>query len=178
SGRGRHPREQRLTGRPLAWRLRDGAPPTAALLPAVATASAARAAHVTGTVTTPTTVTPVALVVRAAPTVLGVEATIQPGREPVGTGLDRSVMRHDHVAGLGTLGSLLGVERDLVTLVEGPEAVRLDGGEVDEDVFPALVLSDETVALLTAEPLDLACRHDLPYRPVPDSGGYRDCLVS
>jgi len=66
------------------------------------------------------------------------------------------VVRHDHVARLRAFGSLFGVERNLITLVEGPEAIGLDSGEVNEHVFPTFFLRDETVALLTAEPLDLA----------------------
>lgn len=87
-------------------------------------------------------------------------------------------MSHDHVARLWALRSLLGIEGDFVTLVEGPEAVGLDGREVNEHVFATLFLRDEPVTLLAAEPLDLACRHDLPFRPERASGGNRDCLVA
>src|SRR5690606_648315 len=74
------------------------------------------------------------------------------------------------VASLRALGPLLDVERDLITLVEGPEAICLDGGEVDEDVVPAFILGDEAVTLLAAEPFDLAFCHDLPYLPGGCSG--------
>src|SRR5438552_12580198 len=50
------------------------------------------------------------------------------------------------------------LELHLVPLRQAPEAARLDGGEVDEDVF-ATFLSDEPVPLRVVEPLHLTLRH-------------------
>ena len=41
---------------------------------------------------------------------------------------------------------------------EGLEALALYGCMVHEDIF-AVILRDEAIALLVAEPLDLSCRH-------------------
>src|SRR5690606_42133477 len=82
-------------------------------------------------------------------------------------GLYRRAVREDHVAGLRTLGTLLVPEGDLVAFVEGPEAVGLDGAEVYEHVVATVVVGDEAVPLLAAEPLDLAFCHDLPSPPGP-----------
>src|SRR5262245_46038790 len=57
------------------------------------------------------------------------------------------------VARLRTLRTLDDVEGDAVPLAERTEALRLDGGLVDEHVR-ALVTSDETEALGVVEPLD------------------------
>lgn len=48
------------------------------------------------------------------------------------------------------------VKLDLVALGEGAVAIGGDGGLMDEEVFAAFVRFDEAVALLVAEPSDLA----------------------
>ena len=60
----------------------------------------------------------------------------------------------------GPLGPRPAVLNPLV-LLEGAEAVDLDGGVVDEDVGRAIVRGDETIALVRVEPLHGALRHVL-----------------
>src|SRR5689334_170008 len=57
---------------------------------------------------------------------------------------------------LRTLGY---VELDLLVLVEGLVALRLDGRVVNEDVVAAVLLGDEAEALLSVEPLNGALSH-------------------
>src|SRR5689334_23047795 len=57
---------------------------------------------------------------------------------------------------LRTLGY---VELDLLVLVEGLVALRLDRGVVNEDVVAAVLLGDEAEALLGVEPLNGALSH-------------------
>src|SRR6266511_4443368 len=64
-----------------------------------------------------------------------------------------------NAVGLWALLPLGDLELDLLALLEGPEARRLDGGVVDEDVGLALALGDEAVALLSVEPLHGALCH-------------------
>src|SRR5690606_10382038 len=66
-----------------------------------------------------------------------------------------------NVLGLRTLGALGEVELDLLVVLEGLEALRLDRGEVDEDVLAAAVLRDEAEALVSVEPLDGSLSHVL-----------------
>jgi hypothetical protein len=54
-----------------------------------------------------------------------------------------------HLVGLRALLALGDLERDALSLVEGPVAVRLDRGVVDEDVRAATVDRDEAEALLS-----------------------------
>ena len=53
------------------------------------------------------------------------------------------------------------LERDGLTLVEGLEALRLDLGEVDEQVVATLAL-DEAVTLVSVEPLNFTFSHAKP----------------
>src|SRR5712675_31867 len=62
------------------------------------------------------------------------------------------------VRGLQPLRSLRHLEGDRLTLVQRLVAVPLDGGEVNEDVRPVLLL-DETVSLAVVEPFHFTCRH-------------------
>src|SRR6266540_963470 len=64
-----------------------------------------------------------------------------------------------NAVGLWALLPLGDLELDLLAFLEGPEARRLDGGVVDEDVGLALALGDEAVALLSVEPLHGALCH-------------------
>lgn len=61
--------------------------------------------------------------------------------------------------GLRALLALARLELDPLVLVEAPEAVRLDGGVVDEDVRTVVVGGDEAETLFGVEPLDGALRH-------------------
>src|SRR5438128_1455435 len=63
-----------------------------------------------------------------------------------------------HVGGLRALGTLGDLELDLLVLLEVAVAGALDRAEVHEDVRSVL-LRDEAVALLRAEPLHGSCRH-------------------
>ena len=60
----------------------------------------------------------------------------------------------DHFLGLRAFRPLRDLELDLLPLIEGLEAVALDGAVVNEDVGRAGLL-DEAVALRVVEPLDL-----------------------
>jgi pimeloyl-ACP methyl ester carboxylesterase len=60
---------------------------------------------------------------------------------------------------LRALGTGHDVVLDLLVLVERLVAVGLDGGEVDEHVLTAAVLSDEAEALVGVEPLDGSLSH-------------------
>src|SRR3954447_16116367 len=64
-----------------------------------------------------------------------------------------------NVLRLRTLRALRDVELDLLVLVEGLVALRLDRGVVNEDVVAAVLLSDEAETLLGVEPLDGALSH-------------------
>src|SRR3954452_24704280 len=60
---------------------------------------------------------------------------------------------------LRALRTLRDVELDLLVLVEGLVALRLDGRVVHEDVVAAVLLRNEAEALLGVEPLDGALSH-------------------
>src|SRR5215468_2056272 len=66
-----------------------------------------------------------------------------------------------HVRGLGALRALDHVELNPITLGEAAEALRLDGGVVDEDVRTALT-SDEPKTLRIVEPLHGTSFHERP----------------
>src|SRR3954469_12262806 len=72
-----------------------------------------------------------------------------------------------NVLRLRTLGALRDVELDLLVLVEGLVALRLDRGVVNEDVVAAVLLGDEAEALLSVEPLHGALCH-VSRSPVTD----------
>jgi hypothetical protein len=77
-----------------------------------------------------------------------------------------SVCRHPHsesadVLRLGALGTLGDVELDLLVLVEGLVALRLDRRVVHEDVVAAVLLRNEAETLLGVEPLHGALSHVL-----------------
>src|SRR4051794_13333322 len=75
-----------------------------------------------------------------------------------GTAAQMLLDRRD-VDGLGTLVPGLSVVRDLGTLGERLEAVRVDAAVVDEEVLASLVRCDEAEALVVVEPLDGSCSH-------------------
>src|SRR5262249_49823623 len=63
-----------------------------------------------------------------------------------------------HGLGLRAPVALSDLELHPLALFEGAVAIRLDGGEVDEDV-PTTVDRDEAVALVRVEPFDGALSH-------------------
>ena len=84
-------------------------------------------------------------------------------RENAGLFYSRLVT-HRNVGRLGSLGTLLNIELDLLTLLQVAISIALNGGEMDENVLPAFAL-DEAEALVTVEPLDrtnYSFRHCLP----------------
>jgi len=60
--------------------------------------------------------------------------------------------------GLRSFGPVHDLELHRLALAQGPEARRLDGREVDEDIR-AVFLLDEAVTLRVVEPLDFAGYH-------------------
>src|SRR5215468_11539233 len=67
--------------------------------------------------------------------------------------------------GLRALGAPAGGVLDPLVLLKGAVTVSLDGGVVNEDVVGAVVRGDETVPLVSVEPLHGALSH------VPSPGG-------
>jgi hypothetical protein len=63
-----------------------------------------------------------------------------------------------HVFGLRTLLTLAYLELDLLSFLELAEATALDRGEVHKAIFSAVVRRDETITLLSVEPLHYARR--------------------
>src|SRR5690606_37385227 len=63
-----------------------------------------------------------------------------------------------HVGGVEPLGAGLNLELDDLALRQGLEAVHLNGGEMYEDVFAALLLN-EAIAFGVIEPLNLPSGH-------------------
>src|SRR3569833_275770 len=64
-----------------------------------------------------------------------------------------------NVLRLRALGALRDVELDLLVLVQGLVALRLDGRVVHEDVVAAVLLRNEAETLLGVEPLNGALSH-------------------
>ena len=63
-----------------------------------------------------------------------------------------------HVFSLPALGTLGDVELDRLTLLQAPEAARLDGREMHKNVF-AILAADEAVAFGVVEPLYCSLFH-------------------
>jgi len=63
-----------------------------------------------------------------------------------------------YVLSLPALGSLHDVELNRLPLLEAAETVRLDGGEMDENVL-AILAADETKTLSVVEPLHCSLFH-------------------
>jgi hypothetical protein len=71
----------------------------------------------------------------------------------------------NHLRRLEALGRFLDLVLDGLALLEALESLHLHRGEVHENVFAALVVGDETEALVVVEPLDLAGGHNLSLLP-------------
>jgi len=63
------------------------------------------------------------------------------------------LVHHCDVGRLGSLGTLLDSEFDLLSLLQVTETVALNGGEMDENVLSTFAL-DKTETLVPVEPLD------------------------
>src|SRR5262245_49585781 len=66
-----------------------------------------------------------------------------------------------NVRGLLTLGAGRHVEADALTFLEGLETLRLNCGEVGEEIFAAALGSDEAETLGVVEPFNSASSHVL-----------------
>ena len=77
-----------------------------------------------------------------------------------------------YVASLLALGAIDDLELDRLTFLERPEAIALDGREVDEYVRPAFAFN-ETVTLGVVEPLDLTCDTHRPFPALRSRGAWR-----
>jgi hypothetical protein len=69
-----------------------------------------------------------------------------------------AAVQRGHILGLRAFLSLAYLELDLLTFLELPEASALDRGEVHEAILATIVRRDETVPLLSIEPLHYPCR--------------------
>src|SRR5436305_15343241 len=76
---------------------------------------------------------------------------------------------------LEALGALHGLELHLVAFAEAAEALGHDGGVVDEQIRPVLLL-DETKTLCVVEPLHSARLHRFPRTAARPLGLFIDLL--
>src|SRR2546425_3300451 len=67
------------------------------------------------------------------------------------------------VGSLFALRSLDDLERDLLTLLQGLEAIHLDGGKVREQILTSVIGRNESISLGVVEPLDSTCCHFLSF---------------
>src|SRR5262249_3718500 len=74
-----------------------------------------------------------------------------------------------YLARLGTFRPLLALELNALVLLKGAKAAPLDLGIVDEEVLPAVVRGDETVALFAVEPFHSSLRHLLNFSHSADA---------
>src|SRR5258707_14940536 len=65
-----------------------------------------------------------------------------------------------HVLRLPALGAFYYVELNLLTFLQAPKTVCLDGGEVNKHVL-AILAADKTIALGIVKPLYCSCFHDV-----------------
>src|SRR3954467_14483966 len=91
----------------------------------------------------------------------GMDISSDAGRDPSGPRPARAQERLDgvDVRRAHALRALLGLVGDLRALGERAEAIRLDGGMVNEQVLAAVIRRDESVALVVAEPLHCSGGH-------------------
>jgi hypothetical protein len=62
------------------------------------------------------------------------------------------------VFGFGSFGGLFDFKRHPLAFLQGAESVPLNGAEMDEEVFPVILL-DEAITLFLVEPLYLSVSH-------------------
>eukprot|EP00475_Leptophrys_vorax_P008608 TRINITY_DN1557_c0_g1_i1.p2 TRINITY_DN1557_c0_g1~~TRINITY_DN1557_c0_g1_i1.p2 ORF type:complete len:139 (+),score=13.21 TRINITY_DN1557_c0_g1_i1:767-1183(+) len=93
----------------------------------------------------------------AAATEAAAEAAAAAVAVATGSALHEAAAGTSDVDGLGAaVLALLDGELDDLVLVEATEALGLDAGLVDEELFAAIIGGDEAEALGAVEPLDLA----------------------
>src|SRR5882724_9349327 len=96
------------------------------------------------------------------------------GRIAATRGARRST-RDDEIDGFRALALLVGldVEGDALSLVQRLEPGALDGGDVHEDIAPAVVRFDEAVAAFGVEELDDTCHghRETPFPVVCSAAG-------
>jgi len=84
------------------------------------------------------------------------------------TGSRTSTLQRDDVAGLQAFGAAFDGELDALPLIQGAEAVSLDCGIVNENIFAAIA-GDETIAFAGVKPFDGAfysLGHGVTFTPV------------
>jgi hypothetical protein len=112
----------------------------------------------TATATTTTAATTVAAATAAAAAVATTATLTAAAAAAATAAAARTTVERRHVLSLWTLLTLSDLELDLLAFLELPEAPALDRGEVHEAIFSAVVRRDETIPLLSIEPLDYPCR--------------------
>ena len=127
---------------------------------AAASAAATTAAAATAAATTTTTATVATATAATAFTSTALATTASAGAAA------RTTIERRHVLGLRTLLSLTHFELDLLPLLELPEASALNRGEVHETILATIIRRDETVPLLSIEPLHYPCRAHRAQSPV------------
>lgn len=70
---------------------------------------------------------------------------------------------YSYIAGLGPFGILNNFELDHLALFQGLEPLALDGGMMDEDIFPAFPVY-EPISLLVIEPFYSSFFHGNPLK--------------
>lgn len=63
---------------------------------------------------------------------------------------------------LGILRILLGLERNLLALFKSLKAFALNSGEMYEYILAALIVANETITLLSVEPLNCTSHEPVP----------------
>jgi hypothetical protein len=124
----------------------------AAATTTTATAAAATAAAAT-TVSATAAATATTVPTTAAAASLTAAATAATATAAAGAAVERR-----HVLRLRTFLSLPDLELDFLSFLELPEAPALNSGEVHEAILATIIRRDETVPLLSVEPLYHPCR--------------------
>jgi hypothetical protein len=83
------------------------------------------------------------------------EVPVHPWVSQIGELIDAKIFS----AGLAAHAVGLGLERHLLTLIEGAKAGAFDGADMNEDVLAAIVRLDEAEALCRVEPLNCSGCH-------------------
>jgi hypothetical protein len=127
-----------------------------AVLAITATTAAATATAATSAATTTATSASAATITTATTAAAAFPATAVAACARAAT--TRATIERGHVFGLRTLLSLPDFELDFLPFLELPEAPALNRGEVHEAILATIIRRDETVPLLSIEPLHYPCR--------------------